>query len=156
VIYNTSGTNLTAAVVQTKMIEFGIGGQIISAKGFIVDHKTYFYESNNKEEAFFLASVFNAPIIDKLLKPMQSRGLFGERDIHKKVLELSIPQFKADNSIHSRLAELGKECTVKVEKWLASGGAGKIKSIGKLRGMVRKLLSDELKEIDNLVKEILG
>jgi len=155
VIYNTSGTNLTAAVVKNKQIEFGIAGQVISAKGFIVDHKTYYYESNNKDETFFLASVFNASIIDKLIKPMQSRGLFGERDIHKKVLELSIPQFKAYNPIHRRLAELGKECTLKVEQWLTSGGAGKIKSIGKLRGMGRKMLNDELKEIDELVKQIL-
>jgi hypothetical protein len=155
VIYNTSGTNLTAAVVKNERIEFGIAGQVIAAKGFIVDHVTYVFELNDANQAFYLASVFNAPTIDNLIKPMQSRGLFGERHIHKKVLELPIPQFKADAPIHRRLAELGKECTVKVEQWLAGGGAGNIKSIGRLRGMVRKMLSDELKEIDNLVKQIL-
>ena len=40
--------------------------------------------------------------------------------------------------------------------WLKSGGAGKINSIGKLRGMVRDMLKDELKEIDTLVHKILG
>ena len=50
---------------------------------------------------------------------------------------------------------LGKECSTKVEQWLASGGTGKIKSIGKLRGMVREMLKDELREIDELVKEIV-
>jgi hypothetical protein len=156
VIYNTSGTNLTAAVVRNEQIEFGIGDQVLSARGFIVDHKTYCCELINTYEAFFLATIFNSSLIDKLVKPMQSRGLFGPRDIHKKVLELPIPQFKMDNPIHSRLAELGKECSVKVEKWIAGGGVGNIKSIGRLRGMVRKMLNDELKEIDKLAKEILG
>ncbi len=122
----------------------------------MVDHKAYCCELVNIYEAFFLATIFNSSVIDKLVKPMQSRGLFGPRDIHKKVLELPIPQFKMDNPVHSRLAELGKECTVKVEKWVAEGGQGKTKSIGRLRGIVRKTLNDELKEIDKLVKEILG
>lgn len=103
-----------------------------------------------------MSSVLNAPKIDTLIKPMQSRGLWGPRDIHKKVLELPIPRFNADNPNHQRLAELGEECSIKVEQWLASGGAGKIKSIGKLRSMVRVMLKDELMEIDALVQEILG
>lgn len=86
---------------------------------------------------------------------MQSRGLWGPRDIHKKVLELSIPKFDVRHPTHQQLAELGKECTAKVKHWLASGGAGKITSIGKLRGMVREMLKHELKEIDGLVGKIL-
>jgi hypothetical protein len=101
-------------------------------------------------------AVLNAPIIDKLIKPMQSRGLWGPRDICKKVLELPIPQFDEKNKIHQRLAKLGEECSAKVEQWLVSGGAGNIKSIGKLRSMVRQMLKEELAEIDELVKKILG
>jgi len=100
--------------------------------------------------------VLNAPIIDQQLKPMQSRGQWGPRDIHKKVLELPIPQFDPGNADHQRLAELGKECSEKVADWLASGGPGKIRSIGRLRSMVRKMLAEELKEIDKLVRGILG
>jgi hypothetical protein len=51
---------------------------------------------------------------------------------------------------------MGAECSAKLEKWLASGGAGEIHSIGKLRSMVRHMLSQELAEIDELVKKILG
>lgn len=36
-----------------------------------------------------------------------------------------------------------------------SGGPGKIKSIGKLHGMVREMLSEKLKEIDRVVEDIL-
>ena len=156
VIYNTSGTYLTAAVVENEPIEFEINGQRIAMRGFIADTKTYFCELSNRHEAFFLVAILNAPVIDRLIKPMQSRGLWGPRDIHKKALELPIPQFDAGNTTHLRLAEFGNDCTAKVGPWLAGGGAGNIKSIGRLRGMVRAILKDELKEIDVMVKEILG
>jgi hypothetical protein len=73
----------------------------------------------------------------------------------QKALELPIPKFDAANPTHKRVAELGKECSAKVDKWLAGGGAGKITSIGKLRGMVRAMLKEELQEIDALVEKIL-
>ena len=155
VIYNTSGTYLTAAIVENEPIGFEVNGQNLTAHGFLVDYKTYYYDPTNSHEASYLAAVLNAPVIDKLIKPMQSRGLWGPRDICKKVLELPIPQFGAKNAIHRSLAELGKGCSAKVEPWLARGGAGKITSIGKLRSMVREMLKDELKEIDELVKKIL-
>jgi hypothetical protein len=121
----------------------------------LADYKLFEVETNSEGEALYLASFLNAPFVDKLIKPMQSRGLWGPRDICKKVLELPIPKFDAANPAHRRLAELGKECSVKVEQWLTSGGARKITSIGKLRGMVREMLNDELREIDELVKGIL-
>ncbi|MBI4641436.1 MAG: hypothetical protein HY731_12125, partial [Candidatus Tectomicrobia bacterium] len=156
VVYNKSGTFLTSAVIETEPMEFSISEQHLSVHGFIADHNSYYYEVINNLEASYLAAVLNAPIIDKLIKPMQSRGLWGPRDIHKKVLELPIPQFDTTALTHQTLAELGEVCSAKVEHWLASGSAGNIKSIGRLRGMVREMLKDELKEIDVLVKEILG
>jgi SAM-dependent methyltransferase len=156
VIYNTSGTFLTAAVVTKAPIEFEVNGQQVVAKGFIADTMTYVCQVGTGKKAFFLVAVLNAPVIDKLIKPMQSRGLWGPRHIHKKVLDLPIPGFDSTNAAHQRLAELGEECTSKVEQWLGGGGVGGIKSIGKLRSMVRQMLEDELKDIDVLVKQILG
>ncbi len=156
VVYNTSGTFLTATMMENRLIRFEINGQNMDAKGFVADTKTYFSELFEKNEAFFLVAFFNSPLIDKRIKPMQSRGLWGPRDIHKKPLELPIPQFDSDNRIHLRLAELGERCSEKVERWLTGGGVGSVKSIGRLRGMVRQMLKGELEEIDGLVKEILG
>ncbi len=155
VIYNTSGTFLTAAVVENDPIQFEIDGQRVLAKGYVADTMTYSCELNTLDEALFLCALLNAPVIDKLIKPMQSRGLWGPRHIHKKVLELPIPQFSVENVAHYRLAELGKECSAKVEQWLNAGGTGNIKSVGKLRSMVRKTLQKELQEIDALVEKIL-
>ncbi len=155
VVYNTSGTHLTAAVVEDEPIEFEVNGQYLTVQGFLVDYTTYYYELTYSHEAFYLAAVLNAPVIDRLIKPMQSRGLWGPRHICKKVLELPIHQFHTANPVHCKLAELGEEYSTKVQQWLASGGKGKIKSIGKLRGIVREMLKDELEEIDRMVKEIL-
>jgi len=156
VLYNTSGTYLTAAIIQNEQIDSEIDGQQIAMHGFVANDKTYLCQLNDSNEASYLATILNASLVDRLIKPMQSRGLWGPRDIHKKVLELPIPKFNAANPIHKRLAELGKECSAKVDNWLASGGAGKIINIGKLRNMVRTTLKDELDEIDMLVKKILS
>ena len=155
VIYNTSGTYLTATVIENKPVSYNFSGQKIKTNGFLADAKTYYCEFENKEESNYIVAVLNSPKINELIKPMQSRGLWGPRDIHKKVLELPIPRFDEDNKIHVRLAEIGEDCSKKVENWLASGGQGKIQSIGKLRSMVRNMLKEELKEINRLVEGIL-
>jgi len=155
-IYNKGGTFPAAAVVENRPIKLESNGQLFTARGLLADEMTYYYDTTNFYEACYLSSILNAPITNEKIKPMQSRGLWGPRDIHKKILELPIPQFDEKNQAHVKLAKLGEECTAKVEKWLASGGAGNVKSIGKLRSMVRQMLSKELAEIDELVKKILG
>ncbi|MDY6850970.1 MAG: N-6 DNA methylase, partial [Thermodesulfobacteriota bacterium] len=125
VLYNRSGTYLTAAVMKNRALEFDINGQMVMAQGFIFDTTIYYSAIAHPHEAFYLTAVFNSPILNELVKPMQSRGLWGPRDIAKKVLDFPIPQFEPKNSTHRRLAALGRECGVKVEKWRAGGGPGK-------------------------------
>ncbi len=161
VLYPTSATYLCGSVVERKRITLETNGQELELKDFIADHITYCYETNNKQEAYFIASILNAPIVDVLLKPMQARGLFGPRHIHKKVWELSIPEFNPSNEDHLKLASLGEECTKKVSKLLSKGTATKTStelvsaSIGNLRKMIKTELAEEIREIDGIVKGIL-
>ena len=155
VLYPTSATYICACVVENKPVEFEIGGQRLETKGIVADYVTYHYETNSEDEAYYLAAVLNCPIIDRKLKPMQARGQWGPRHICKKVLELPIPQFDPENIVHLKLVELSKNCTARVAEWLKAGGPGKIRSIGKLRGMVRKMLAGELEEIDGLVRGMM-
>jgi SAM-dependent methyltransferase len=156
IIYPTSATNLCACVVENRPIEFESGGQTVRAMSFLVDCKTYGLETQDEGEAYYLAAILNAPTTDKLIKPMQSRGLWGPRDICKKVLDLPIPQFDPSQPEHRRLAELGKTCSERVAAWLAAGGPGKTQSIGQLRRIVREMLREELAEIDECTTRILG
>ena len=156
VLYIKSGTYLCACVVENKPFEFEVGGQLVQASGFLADHVTYSAEVTGQAEADYLAAILNAPVVDRLIKPMQSRGQWGPRDIHKKVLDLPIPQFDPSQPEHQRLAELGKACSERVAAWLAAGGPGKTQSIGRLRAMVREMLREELAEIDECTAQILG
>jgi len=155
VLYPTSATYLCACVVENKPVEFEIGGQRLEARGIVANERTYHFETDDEAEVHYLVAVLNAPFVDQLLKPMQSRGQWGPRDIHKKVLELPIPQFDPSEEAHLKLADLGRACTQKVADWLEAGGPGKVRSIGKLRSMVRQMLAEELREIDNLVEPLL-
>ena len=155
IIYNTSGTFLAAAVVEAKKIIFKIDEQEVETRGFVTDYVTYGLDISNRKEGNFLASILNSHEIDIGLKPMQARGLWGPRHICGKVFDLPIPQFNPENPTHLQLSELGQKCTAKVKRWVDTGNAGKIKSIGKLRSMVREMLKDDLVEIDKLVREII-
>lgn len=155
VLYNTSGTYLCACVIQHEPTKFEIGAQKVKPKGLVMDTETYYFETHNRLESCYLSSVLNSTTIDEHLKPMQSRGRWAPRDIHKKVLELSIPQFDPSNNIHLRLAELGELCSQKIAQWVKSERPRKIKSIGVLRSKVREKLKKELEKIDSLVQEIL-
>jgi type I restriction-modification system DNA methylase subunit len=151
VLYAASGAHVCACVQEDKPINLEINGQSIHINKFIAESKTYYFETSNALEAFYLISILNSSSIDKMIKSMKE----GLRDIHKKVLELPIPQFDSSNDIHLRLAELGKLCSQKVTEWLKSEDQGKIKSIGRLRSKVREMLKEELREIDALVQQIL-
>jgi len=155
VIYPTSATYLCACVVEDRPIEFKIAEQKIKAIGFVADYVTYCLETDQADEAYYMATLLNAPIIDRVIKPMQARGLWGPRHICKKVLELPIPQFDPSEEAHLKLVELGRACTPKVADWLEGGGPGKVRSVGKLRSMVREMLAEELGEIDGWVEPLL-
>jgi hypothetical protein len=109
----------------------------------------------HQEEADYLVSVLNAPVVNQRIKAAQARGLWGARHVHKKVLDLPIPRFDPGSKDHMALAEIGESCTQRVRKWIASGGPGTTRSTGVLRRRVREMLEEELAEIDDIVKPML-
>lgn len=153
VLYPTSATYLCGCVIEKKIIRIEIERQELELQDFVTDVKTFYLETDKKAEAHYLCSILNAPTVDELIKPMQSRGLFGPRDIHKKVWELPIPEFDPSNEDHKALARSGEECTKKVSKLLSQGIPKK--SIGNLRKMMKAELKEEIKEIDGVVRKIL-
>lgn len=155
VLYGRSSTYLTAAVVENKPYSFESGGQEIVSQGFIVDSTFHYAECTTANEAHFVAAILNAPIIDELIKPMQTRGLFGPRDIYGKVFDLPIPQYSAGDARHVALASLGVACDDKVREQIASDATLATASIGRARGVIRQFLANELAQIDALVKAIL-
>jgi hypothetical protein len=155
VLYNGIGTYLAATLIDKRNIKIDFGIHQVLDVFLVVDYSTFYYETDDKDEANFLTSILNSNFVDKKIKQIQSRGLWGPRNICAKVFELPIPKFDESNETHLKLAAIGETCERKVKGWLNAGGGENINSIGRLRGMVREYLKDELEEIDKIVKEIL-
>jgi len=73
VLYNTSGTYLVSCVVQNGRWPVSINASTLKTRGVVADAKVYFYDTDDEEQALYICTFLNSPIIDKLVKPMQSR-----------------------------------------------------------------------------------
>jgi hypothetical protein len=148
VIYNTSGTNLTAALYIADEQEHGV----IKPNGFVADAKTYYYYPSDIAEADYLCAFLNSNIVNRLIKAFQPQGLFGPRDIHRRPFEVcAIPQFDPKNADHKQLAKLGQ---IAREKMMKIGPQMKGR-LGAIRTDSRKIIKDEISQIDKLAESIL-
>jgi hypothetical protein len=164
VVYLRSGTNLAATVIDVENVLKE--NQLIN--GIVAGHTLYFYDTDNAEEAYYIAAILNSSVLDELIKPMQSKGEFGERDISKKPLEFPIPRYDPSNEVHRKLAELGKkagEIAQRIlsqllsvrgyDKRLKERGVLTPQEVATLRRDIRERLKDIIKQIDDLVIELL-
>ena len=94
-----------------------------------------------------------------MMKDFQSRGLFGPRDISKKILDVYFPRFDRKDQSHQQLTKLGKDAQSKTNEFLASNvqtKGGNALRLGALRLAIKKHLAPEMKEIDRIVKKLVG
>lgn len=149
VLFNTSGTNLTAAVYHKKDAKRGS----LPIKGFVAGHKTYYFYPSSIDEGDYLCAILNSDIVNWAIKPYQSQGLFGERDICRRAFEVcAIPKFDAKNHIHAQLANLGRECREDMDPYV-----DKLEGrVGKVRQEVRSILKSQIGRINRLVKQLLA
>ncbi|MBA7508707.1 hypothetical protein ES705_00639 [subsurface metagenome] len=150
VVYITSGSNICGTVIPIDDLDIKI-----KKKNFIVDTKTYYFDTDSWEEASYLASFLNSEYINKIIKPMQSKGLFGPRDIHKKIWEINIPKYDQSNKLHNYLTELSKISFKKVSDFINSNTQDDEININKLRKDIKNILKKEIQEIDKIIKKLL-
>ena len=144
VLYNAAGTNISAAVVDRHSLPMS----------FVVEHKLYWAAFDTEEEAHYLAAILNSNVPNDEIKPFQSLGLMGERDIEKKVLELPIPFFDEKKPDHRKLAKLSVEAHSQAVAFI--GAATLPDSLAKKRGMVREAVSGTIEQIDAIVAGVLS
>jgi hypothetical protein len=151
VLYNDSGTNLASCVINKQGLPlFEIGKSTLKPAGFVAEHGSYFYETDDEKEAHYICAVLNSNKINKAIKPLQPKGLFGERNISRRPFMFPIPQFDKNDSSHTRLAELSKACHTKVSSLDLEGQRS-----ANAREKANKMVEEELEEIDVLVKKII-
>ena len=143
VLYNAAGTDVCATRVDTTELP----------GTFVAEHKLYRADFATMEEADFLVAILNSRAVNAAIKPFQSLGLQGERDIEKKVLELPIPSFKSANKLHSQLYKLSQKAHESAVDFVAT--ATLQKSLARQRAAVRNHLKGIMDEIDSIVKQIL-
>ncbi|MGK9369898.1 N-6 DNA methylase [Melioribacter sp. Ez-97] len=149
VLYNSSAKDANATVVDRERLDLT----------FVAESVSYVLYAANIEEAFFLSSILNSNIPNKLMKDFQARGLFGARHVHKKILDIYFPRFDENEETHMRLAQLSEIAHKKAEKYLLENPPQNqltATRLGRLRLEIKNHLSSEMKEIDKLVKKIVG
>ena len=146
VLYNAAGTNVSAAHLNRR--SFGLR--------VLVDHKMYWAAFADPSEADYVAGILNSETVNERIKPFQSTGLLGERDIHKKLLELPIPLYSSAFKDHRKLAELGAEAAATAAEIVKSASFPAASSLARQRGAVRLALKDTLTEIDFIVRKLLA
>jgi hypothetical protein len=153
VVYNASGTNLCACVLRQGEIIVPVESQSLHLRGVIADAKVYRFQTTDEDEAYYFSAILNSGLLDRLVKPMQSRGQWGERDFHKKPLEFPIPKFNPKNPKHRGLSVLGRSCERKAFLMIPELTT-KYTSLGKMRSSIRQTVGPELLRIDELVQAI--
>jgi hypothetical protein len=148
VLYNASAKDANATVVKRSDLDFE----------FIVDTKAYAFCTSSEYEAYYLTAILNSSLPNLMMKDFQTKGLFGARDVHKKILDIYYPKFDENDKAHIRIAELGKEAHEKTAEYLNKNVPREeltAMRLGKLRTDIKKHLVNEMKEIDKIVKGLI-
>jgi SAM-dependent methyltransferase len=82
-----------------------IAAAVVTDLHTVIDHKLYWAACKSLDEARYLEAVFNSETLNARVRPLQSRGLFGPRDVDKYVFELPIPLYDPGQALHRRLVE---------------------------------------------------
>ena len=148
VLYNASAKDANSLVIDRQKLDLE----------FIADGKEYIYYTNNLYEANYLSAILNSTITNFLIKDFQTKGLFGARDIHKRILDIYFPKYDEKNYLHKLLSDLGKQCHDKVEKFIKSQSLPQnlsMHALARLRLEIKKHLENEMRQIDELVEKIM-
>ena len=149
VLYNSSAKDANAVVVKRDDLDMD----------FFVESVTYVFYTNVSEEAYYISAILNSSIPNLVIKDFQARGLFGARHVHKKILDVYFPKFDPADSKHLQLAQLGQAAHEKVNEFLAGIPADQKvagNQLGRIRLEIKKHLAKEMKEIDGVVRGIVG
>ncbi len=149
VLYNALGKDAHSVVIERTKYDLD----------FIVDYKSYVFYTDSCNEAYYLTGILNATAPNELMKDFQARGLFGARGVEKKILDIYYPQFDESNETHQGLAALSQTAHQKASAYLQAFPPKQELSaihLGRLRVEIKKHLATEMKEIDLLVKKLIG
>lgn len=157
ILQNGGGSYVCGAVVETgELDDITLDGNVIESQTNsngdvppIIDHKCYFYETDSREEAYYLSGFLNSPGIRDLIKDMINKGKFGGRDIHRRVWEIYIPDYNPDDPLHNKISEKAIEGEQKAEE-IVPDLAEEYSSLGWIRRKQRQEMAELRSELSEL------
>ena len=146
VLYNASGKDASACVTDVQSHD----------RRFMAESTAYVCFTATDMEAHYLCCYLNSGFANLAIKEFQAKGLFGERHVHKKILELPWPAFSAGNPWHIKLSALGRQAAAQSLRVVGLQDEMQLSThaLGQLRLQVRRDLGPLLAEIDRLVEAI--
>ena len=97
VVYSKSGEP-TAAILQDNMA--------------LVENVLFWIPCRNTDEANYLLAIINSDALTEAVTPLMTKGLFGARDLHKRLWTLPIPKFDPEEELHTTIADAGAMAAV--------------------------------------------
>jgi hypothetical protein len=145
VLYTASSKDANAVLVDAQSFD----------RRFVVENACFYYVPKSEAEGHYLTVFLNSGYANALMKPFQSAGLFGPRHVHKKILEVPLPEYDPGNAVHVRLSELGRQCAelAQPEAQALPRPLENVK-LGAARLHLRKLLEPQLQEADKLLEQL--
>ncbi|MFX1406795.1 MAG: N-6 DNA methylase [Promethearchaeota archaeon] len=131
VVYNASGSNLKAAVINNEK------------KNIVIDSENYYLSTDSLNEAYYLSAILNSPLLSKSIKLIKS-----SRHIHKRPFLFNIPLWESENELHRKLAKKSYKYQTIVQD-LASNNP----NINPDK--IRIFLRPKLEKINSFVEEII-
>ncbi|MBN9743817.1 hypothetical protein DMP23_22525 [Amycolatopsis sp. A1MSW2902] len=144
-----SGRNIR--VVYTKSGMYMAAAMIVDPEA-VIDHKLFWADFDDLDEARFLVSILNSEELLRLIKPLQGRGEHNPRDFDKHVFNVPIPRFDPKNPLHLDLVDLALRAQNVASEVDVAHGSFQVK-----RRKVRDALSLSgiSGEIDAIVKKVV-
>ena len=145
VLYTSSAKDVSAAIFDRNLYELDL----------IIESKNYCFFTNNKNEAYYLLSFLNSNYANKMIKDFQTKGDFGHRDIHKRILKVPLNEFDNSNKNHLQIVKLAKDCELiskevtKLDTKVNSSLSPLV--LGKLRLKIRNKIETNLIRIDKIL-----
>jgi hypothetical protein len=142
VVYTASGKRPVACVIDASSLDFP----------FVARDKTYWTSFKTVAEANYMCCFLNSDHVAAAIKDWMTLGLFGQRDIHKRVLDVPWPKFDAGNAEHAELATVGAKCR---RDAITASSSLPAQSLGRQRKWMRAQLSQNaLQRVEELVSSI--
>jgi len=156
VVYpNFQRVSIASAVDTNEILNYAQKKFGLNTSGFIVDYAMYWCACKTAEEASYVAACLNAPRLDELLGNLRRRSQKVHPNVGKKIFDVAaIPRFDENNELHCRISSMGELCNQRICLWIKGNEAAEIGNISNVRREIRKLLVQELAEIDELVGNI--